>query len=639
MPVKRLTSLFGAVGAIVFATGLASAAPYNEAPMLDAMVKSGALPPVEQRLPEKPLVLKPLDSVGKYGGDFTTGLIGSGGSAHMTRFHAYDPLVRFTADWSSVEPNVAESYEVNDNATEFTFHLRKGMKWSDGEPFTADDVMFWYDAVLTDPDINMQTPTWLKAGGKVAVYTKIDDTTFKVTFEKPNGFFLQQIAWGNNDQSTRFPAHYLKQFHGKYNKDADKLAAAANQQGWAQLFEQKAGVALIDNYFRNPDMPVLTAWKMKVPMGESTSQVVTERNPYYWKVDTDGNQLPYFDHLNYDLVTDEQVLLLKVMQGEVDMIDQYVATPNNKSVLFDNQKAGGYKFYDLLPTEPNQMVIQLNLTHPDPVKRELFSNKDFRIALSLGLDRQALIDAVFVGQGEAAQPSILEGDSLYNERLAKQYTEFDTAKANEILDKIIPNKNGDGIRLDSQGRPVTIVFELDNARQTFLDMFQLIIPMWKEIGIDTQIRPMDRSLWEVRVRRGYEFDATAHRFGGGAGQAAVLDARYFVPNNSNSMFARGWQMWFSDKADANAVEPTDAAKEMIDLYNQVTATADSAKQLELFKKILDLNADAFYLIGITHPAKTYGVVKADIGNVPGIMPNSFGYPQPGPTFVETYYRK
>jgi peptide/nickel transport system substrate-binding protein len=309
--------------------------------------------------------------------------------------------------------------------------------------------MFWYDAVFNDPDLKMQPPNWLQAGGKKAVFTKVDDLTFKVTFAAPNGFFLQNIAWGNNDQMTRFPAHYFKQFHGKYNPDADKNAKAANLTGWPQMFEQKGGVALIDNAFKNADMPVLSAWKMKVPMGQSTTQVVTERNPYYWKVDPDGNQLPYFDRLNYALVTDEQVLLLKVMQGEIDMIDQYTATPNNKSVLFDNQKAGGYKFYDLLPTEPNQMVIQLNLTHTDKVKRELYANKDFRIALSYGLNRKALIDAVFVGEGEPAQPSILTGDSLYNERLAKQYTEYDVKKANEILDKIIPKKGSDGIRLDA----------------------------------------------------------------------------------------------------------------------------------------------------------------------------------------------
>lgn len=639
MPIKKLSCLLSATTAFALVTSLAFARDFHQAPSLDAMVASGALPPIEERLPPTPLVVKPLESVGSYGGDFHTGLIGSGGSAQMSRFHSYEPLVRFNADWSAVVPNIAEKVDINDTATEFTFHLRQGIRWSDGVPFTADDVMFWYEDVFNDPDINMEPQNFMVSGGKKAVFEKIDRYTFRVKFTTANGLYLQQVAWGNNDQTVRFPKHYFSQFHGKYNPDADKLADEAGFAGWPQLFEEKSGIVLIDNYFRNADVPVLTAWDMDVPMGESTSQVATVRNPYYWKVDSAGNQLPYFDRLLYDLVTDEQVLLLKVMQGEIDMIDQYVATPNNKAVLFDNREAGGYEFYDLLPTQPNEMVIQLNYTHPDLTKRKLFQNKDFRIGLSLAIDRQALIDAVFVSQGSAAQPSILEGDSLYNERLARQYTEYNVDTANAAFDKVIPNKNGEGIRLDADGRPVTIIFEIDQARQTFLDMFQLILPMWREVGISAQIRTMDRALWEVRVRRGYEFDATAHRFGGGAGQAALLDARYFVPNNTNSVFARGWQAWFVDPKDANAVEPPEEAKELVALYEQVISTADGAKQTALFKKILEKNADQFYLIGITHPAIAYGIAKSDIGNVPDVMPNSFGYPNPAPANPETFFRR
>lgn len=633
---KKLSCLLGAVSAVVLISGAAFGQNYSQAPALDAM---SDLPPVAERLPSSPMVVTPLESVGKYGGDFHTGLIGAGGSAHMVRFHGYEPLVRFSPDWSKTVPNVAESVDVNDEATEFTFHLRQGMKWSDGVPFTADDIMFWANDIFNDPDINMDPQRFMVVGGEKGVFTKIDDYTFKVTFVVPNGFYLQQLAWGNNDQTTRFPKHYFQQFHGKYNPDADKLAQEADFVGWPQLFEEKGGIQLIDNYFRNDDVPVLTAWKMEIPMGESTSQVVTERNAYYWKVDTDGNQLPYFDRVLYDLVTDEQVLLLKVMQGEIDMIDQYVATPNNKSVLFDNQEAGGYKFYDLLPTQPNELVIQLNFTHPDLTKRALFQNKDFRIGMSQAIDRQALIDAVFVGQGAPAQPSILEGDSLFNERLARQYTEYDVAAANAALDKVVPNKNSNGMRLDAEGRVITIIFEIDQARQKFLDMFQLALPMWQAVGLDTQIRTMDRSLWEVRVRRGFEFDATAHRFGGGAGQAAMIDARYFAPDSTNTMYARGWQAWFVDPTNENAVEPPETAKKIVALYEQVKATSDGATQTKLFKEILELNADEFYLIGITHPAVTYGIVRTNLGNVPSVMPNSYGYPNPAPANPETFYRK
>ena len=233
------------------------------------------------------------------------------------------------------------------------------------------------------------------------------------------------------------------------------------------------------------------------------------------------------------------------MQGEIDMMDQYIATPANKPVLFDNQEQGGYHFYTLKETAANVMVFQLNLNHTDPVKNELFNNREFRQALSIAVDRQALIDTVFVGQGAPAQPSIAPTDPLYNERLATQHTEYDPDGANAILDTLLPNKDDQGYRLDSEGRRLSIIFELDQSRTTFLDMFQLVIPMFQAVGIDAQIRSMDRSLWETRVREGREFDATAHQFGANSGIAAMLDARYFVPFSANSIYAPGWSLYFS----------------------------------------------------------------------------------------------
>ena len=180
----------------------------------------------------------------------------------------------------------------------------------------------------------------------------------------------------------------------------------------------------------------------------------------------------------YQMVADPQVLLLKNPQGEIDMMDQYIGTPANKPVLYDGQERGDYHLYTLKQSAANAMVFQLNLNHVDPVKNELFNNRDFRVAISHGIDRQALIDGVFVGQGSPAQPSIREGDPLYNETLAKQHTEYDPDKANEILDGIIPERDSEGFRLDREGRRVTVIFEIDHARKTFLDMFELALPMF-----------------------------------------------------------------------------------------------------------------------------------------------------------------
>ena len=237
-----------------------------------------------------------------------------------------------------------------------------------------------------------------------------------------------------------------------------------------------------------------------------------------------------------------------------------------------------------------------------------------------------------------SQPAISESDPLYNERLAKQFTEFDTAKANEFLDKAAPKKDSDGYRFDSSGRRITIVFEQDQNRLEMVDMMQLIMPMLKEVGIDGQLKLIDRSLWEVRIRQNMDYDATTNRFGGGIGLAAFLDPRYFVPFSDNAFYAPGWQIWYGDKTAANAVEPPAQVQDALKLYDEMKSTVDDAKRVEVFKQILEIAADQFYCVGIKVPNDAYGIVKNDFHNVPKKMPNSFGYPTPAPTNPEQYYK-
>jgi peptide/nickel transport system substrate-binding protein len=613
----------------------------KESASLQAQVDSGALPPVAERLPENPLVITPTERPGQQGGDWNHAVVG-GGYVMLVRYQGYEPLVRFNEDWTGLVNNVAEHWEANADATEYTFRLRKGHKWSDGHPFTTADIQFWYDAYFNDPEANLGGNSWWYSNGEPGVVEVIDEQTFKVKFTSPNGFFVQQLAWAQQDQLVLTPKHYFEQFHIRYNPNADALAKEQGAESWIANFQNK--LAFIDSaaLFGNPDRPTLMAWSFDLEgasaPGQSTERAIAVRNPYYFKVDTEGTQLPYFDRVVYQMVGDPEVLLLKTLQGEIDMMDQYIGTPANKPVLFDGQEAGNYGFYTLKETAANVMVIMLNLNHVDPIKNELFNNKDFRIALSHAVDRQALIDAVFVGQGVAAQPSIAEGDPLYNERLAKEFTEYDPDKANALLDAIIPNKDSEGYRLDSSGKRLTLIFELDQSRTTFIDMFQLIVPMWQQVGIDAQVRTMDRSLWDTRVRRGREFDASAHQFGANGGIAAMLDARYFVPFSDNSMYAPGWSLYYLDPENPDAIEPPAEVKTQQDLYRKLLQTADAEGQNEIMAQILENAAELFMVFGVALPPDSYGVVKNNMVNVTKVMPNSFGWPTPGPTRPEQFFK-
>jgi peptide/nickel transport system substrate-binding protein len=637
--IKRRAFLAGTSALIFCPVMPAFAAEYAEAPSLKEKVAAGALPPLKDRLPANPLVITPVETVGRYGGDWNMALVGGGSLSMLFRYQTYEPLVRYTPDWTGVTPNVAELFEGNADSTVYTIRLRKGLKWSDGHPYTTADVKFWYDTVLTDRRIAVAGQGHWKTGGKVAKLEVVDEQTFKVTFEVSNGLFPLLTAWANNDQTTRCPKHYLEQFHIDYNPKADELAKSRGFESWIVAFQSASGFQNDNTFYQNSSKkPTLNAWMFTVAPGENTERAVAVRNPYYWKVDTSGNQLPYMERIVYQMVADPQVLLLKAMQGEIDFMDQYIGTPNNKVVLYDARQKGNYDFYTLKSTEANVMAFVFNLNHNDETKRKLFRTRDFRVALSHALDRQMLIDAVLVGQGAPAQPSIKEGDPLYNERLAKQYTEYDPAKANALLDTIIPKRDGQNFRLDEKGRRVSVIFEIDQSRTVFLDLFQLVIPMFQAVGIDAQMRTMDRSLWETRVRQGRDFDATAHQFGANGGLAAMLDPRYYVPTDSNAMYAPAWQLWYLDPKNPNAEEPPPETKRQLALYDKLKTISDLGAQREVMKQILEGAADNFYVFGISQQPDGYGIVKNNIKNVTRTMPNSFGWPTPAPTMPEQFYK-
>ena len=615
---------------------LSFAQTYQQAPQLAEQVAAGTLPDVAERLPAEPLVVPVLEEIGTYGGDLRVALVGGNSLVHMWRYHAYDWLLRYSPDWEKVIPNVAESYEISEDGTTFTFHLREGMKWSDGAPFSADDIMFWYNDMLLNPDI---TPTiasmWLNADGTPVVVEKIDDYTVQYTFKEPKGLFLSQLA---SVESRLFPKHYFSQFHINYNENAEADAIAAGADSWASYFLAKGGSGADQDYFGNPDMPVLTAWKITVAPGASTNRAIAERNPYYWKVDEQGNQLPYIDRIVYNLVEDNEVALLNALNGEIDMQDQFIATDANKPVLFDNQENGNYHFFSTTPTAPNAAVIQFNLSHPDPVKREMFRNKDFRIGLSYALNREEIIDIVYAGQAEPHQAAPRPESELYNETLAKQYTEYDPDLANEYLDKAgYTERDAQGYRLGPDGNRISFLMELDAARDTFIDAMQLITEYWADVGVEVQTQTLDRSLWDLRVRNNAEFDASIHRFGGGVGQVVYLDPRYYFPFNANSLFADGWQKWYNDPTQERAEEPSDDIKRQMELYDQIKTTPDEAKQAEMMKEILEIAVEQFYTIGISTEPIGYGVVNNDLKNVPASMPWSFTYPHPAPTNPEQWF--
>jgi peptide/nickel transport system substrate-binding protein len=600
---------------------------YKEAPQLAELVRAGQLPPVDERLPKNPVVVEPLHEIGRYGGEWRGGTTETNGNFFI-RNGGYEQLVRWTPEWDGILPNVAESYESNDEGSEYTFHLREGIRYSDGAPLTADDIMFWYEDVFLDGELTPVKPAWLTRNDQAVVVEKIDDYTVKFSFAGPNGLFLKNAAQTNTEITTRYPRHYLEQFHAKYNPNVDQLVKEAGQDSWIGLFELKS------TPHQNADLPRLWPWLPTTNIADAPGgRVVCVRNPYYWKVDPEGHQLPYMDRYIVEIVSSVEVLVLKALNGELDYQERFISAPTNKAVLFDNMEAGKYHFYDLYPTTVNEMIIQFNQTTTDPVLREVFQNKDFRIGMSYAIDRQEVIDVVHVSQGEAWQASPRPESRFHHERLAKQYTEYNPELANEHLDKAgYTQRDAAGFRLGPDGKRISFIMEIDASRVTYIDALELILTHWEAVGVEMIVKTMDRSLWEERCRsNNTDFHASAHRFGGGSGDAVILDARYYLPIDSgNSMYAKGWAFWYNNPENPNAVEPPAEVKRAMELYDRIPLISSDDEQFDLMMQVLDIAADQFYCVGTVLEPNAFGVVTNRMRNTPALLPNSWIYPTPGP---------
>jgi len=607
------------------------AVEFKQAPILDARVESGELPPVAERLPANPLVVEPVEMIGQYGGDWRSNYNGDVGT--FIRQLGYEGLVRwarvveaYTAD--EVLPNLAERFEIGDGGATYTFFLRQGVKWSDGQPFTAADVRYWYEYDALNQELNPTPPAWLVINGEVGTLETPDDFTVVFRFAGSNGLFLQSLASGANGLGiTGEPRHYMEQFHRDLNPDAVRQAEAAGQASWADYYRNRLET------WTNPERPVLDAWRLTTAIGDNTQQLVAERNPYYWKVDPEGNQLPYLDRVVYSLIDDPNTLSLRALNGE---IDSYEVSNVERPLFFDNQERGGFRLLERTRPGGNVLPLSFNLTHKNPTLRELFNNKDFRIGISHAINRQEIIDVVYIGQGEPYQVAPPRDSAFFDERLATQYTDYSPEQANAALDKVAPERNAAGLRLLPNGEPLRFLIEPLARSREWVDGTNLIQRHLRQVGVEVQIRSSDDALWRARVD-GNDHDCVV--WDGGAGNDLLLAPSSFVPTGDIA-YAKPWAMYYDEGPNSPGAEaPPPAAAEQQRLYTELRSTADPAQQTELMRQILANATENFWLVGTTAPAPFVAAVRNDFRNVPETMVISWTWPTPAPSDTCQYFRQ
>src|SRR3984957_19183823 len=434
----------------------AQSGKFQEAPALAEQVKAGKLPPVEQRLPEQPLVVPVVERTGEYGGVWRRAFLGPADANNYVRV-VYDGLFRFSPDGAQIEPKLALGAKSSPDFKVWTILLRKGARWSDGQPFTADDIVFWYKDVLLNKDLTPSVPTWVRnADGSAAKVEKLDDYTVQFTYDRPATLFLSEVANQDGpDQSYAMflPAHYLKQFHPAYTPiaDLDKMAQAVSFKSWTQLFAAKATPT------SNPERPTMAAW---MPVTRVSDPVfILRRNPYYIGVDTAGNQLPYIDEVRFTYFADQQALNLAAIAGDFDMQERHIQMTNYPVLKEQEAKTGKYRVLIWPTFGGSDAVVAFNTTYTaDAVLGKLLATKDFRIALSYAINRDEIKESAFLGLGEARQPVPAPGHPYFpGQEWATKYTEFNSDLANKMLDaRGLSKLDAQGVRLMENGKPLNL---------------------------------------------------------------------------------------------------------------------------------------------------------------------------------------
>ncbi len=593
--------------ALLATTALSQAAyAYQEAPMLTEMVDAGTLPPVEERLPVNPRVVDAVE-VGQYGGVWHRAFKGPGDRWGPTKL-LEERVLRWSADADgnlTLAPAYIEDYSVNEDATEFTFTLLEGLKWSDGHPVTTDDVTFWYnDVFMNEAIVPSIDPTFAPGGVPMELEVK-DDRTFTVKFAQPYVYFLTILAKDSTGEpsldrpSFLFPRHYLEQFNDHY-ADADSLAAAAEEHGvedWTGLWGSKGPIT---SWWMNPDLPVITAWQIEVPAPGNVVTMV--RNPYYYAVDQEGNQLPYIDRIEHRLFEAQDAFNLMIVQGQIDMQQRYLNT-NDFTFYMENAEQGDYHISRWKGATTWSLLPNMNTT--DDILRGLFENAGFRQALSVGVDRELINELGFSGLGEARQTSPITGSPYFNAELESHWTDYDPDLANELLDQAgLTERDSDGFRLRSDGARLQIVVESEHDNLS--NVLELLADNYRDIGIELLPRIIDRTQWDDN-RDNNNFQMQLYPFDRLSVVAA--DPRNMMGNDS---YAEQYFIWYETNGESG-IEPS-ADNPIRDVWAawDIASTASSIEEADAaLNDMIATFVNQGWVIGLVGEESVLAVVKDD----------------------------
>jgi peptide/nickel transport system substrate-binding protein len=435
---------------------------FGEAPILAERVSKGRLPPVAERLPDHPLVVVPIDEIGRYGGTLRRALTGDIAQTPGVIKTLVENLMDYERPGSTrIEPNLAERHTFEDEGRTAIFKIRTGLKWSDGVPFTVDDILFWYHDMALNDDARSSAlfPSNILVEGKPIEMSKVDAHTLKVTSHRPLGRILDLVS----NYWIAYPKHILSSLHPVYNPEA--------------TYEGFRDSTTAAKLILKPGLPRMSPW---IPVEWVRGQrVVYERNPYYFKIDSAGNQLPYADRLVFNIIPDPQVILLKFMNGEIDLFGRY-AQVNMYATLKTAEQDGKFRLMSAAPVAAS--VFYVNWDAPNVPLRDAFRDRRVRQALSHAINREELSAIVYHGLLDPGGFTFGPFSAYHDAALAYIYVSFDLDRARSLLDEAgLVDRDGDGLRELGDGSVFAIT--IDVIPGLGVDVCELVAEQWRAIGI------------------------------------------------------------------------------------------------------------------------------------------------------------
>ena len=608
------------------ATPSPRASRYRESPGTRAETDAGRLPPVDSRLPAQPLVM-PVGSARNYGGTLTVPTRSPVDTFTLESWFGHEPLLRWDAGWRTLRPNYAAAWDDSPDARAFSFALRPGVRWSDGKPATAADLDFWFREIVSDDEVSPVKPDWLKAGGKLGKLEVTGEFGIRFTFESPNGLFPRRLAaFGSAECWPQ--AEFARRYHIRYNKEqVERDVRAQGAPNWAFLFNRAVNYTpeLGQARWYRTGSPTLSAWVVTSSLSQGPG-LVARRNPYYWKVDPDGGQLPYLDEVR-SIVADTPEAIAKLVGARG--VDAVLAAPDDLSALV----GASYSAVGIVPDSLNTCVIAPNLNHRDARLRALFRSRDFRIGLSLATHRADLASRHPAARGTPWQVAPRPESPYHDASFGAQFTAHDPAGARASFLKAGLKAAPSGALTFADGAPVAFGVEPPSTIAALVDIAGTLATQWKAAGLGVTVRPQDRGARVSRMRDA-TFDVCLSPGDGGFDPA--LSPTWFLPFSSLLTFAPLWARWYETRG-ADGEEPVGPAVTQQRLYDQLMATSDLAAQARLIDQILAIAREQLWTLGVSLPPARVGLAATRLGNLPTtIIASTREHVEPGSSAPETF---